>query len=290
MFSMAERAAVAVGPNVRRERNLVGVTLRELAARIGVSVGTMSAIENDKVSPTLMRLQEIADELQIPIKRLLSGPVADSSPPAPDPAATDAGAWREFAPLSVDPVLRSAIDVFTETGYHAATMRMIADGAGISVAGVYHHYRSKQSLLVAIFELIIEEVQVRLIRARDEGGADPVERYSNMVEALALYYVVRSDIAVVGTNETRSLEEPAAGRIAAERRGMQDLMDTELDRAAAAGAVVHPRPHTTARAVTTMCAALPQWFDPTGPLSPEQIAQEYAGHARAMLGMRPAYS
>lgn len=288
MFSMAERAAVAVGPNVRRERNLVGLTLRELAARLGVSIGTMSAIENDKVSPTLARLQEIAEELRIPVKRLLDGPVAE--PSVVDPVAGAEGTWREFAPLSVDPVLGSAIDVFTETGYHAATMRMIADGAGISVAGVYHHYRSKQSLLVAIVDMIMEELRPRLIRARDDGGSDPVERYSNMVEALSLYYVVRSDIAVVGTSETRSLEEPAAARIAGERRALQGLMDAELDRAAAAGAVTHPRPYTTARAITTMCTALPQWFDPIGPLSPEQIAQEYAGHARAMLGMRPAYS
>jgi len=290
MFSMAEQAAVAVGPNVRRERNLAGLTLRDLAAGIGVSVGTMSAIENDKVSPTLARLQEIADELRIPIKRLLSAPVGDLSPTAGGPVVIAEGTWREFAPLSVDPVLRSAIDVFTETGYHAATMRMIADGAGISVAGVYHHYRSKQSLLVAIIDLIVEELRARLIRARDDGGSDPVARYSNMVEALSLYYVVRSDMAVAGTNETRSLEEPAAGRIRAERRALQGLMDTELDRAAAAGAVTHPRPYTTARAITTMCTALPQWFDPNGPLSPEQIAQEYAGHARAMLGMRPTYS
>lgn len=284
MFSMAEQAAVAVGPNVRRERNLAGLTLRGLAARIGVSVGTMSAIENDKVSPTLARLQEIADELRIPIKRLLSEPVGATSTVA-DPIAMAAETWREFTPLSVDPVLRSAIDVFTETGYHAATMRMIADGAGISVAGVYHHYRSKQSLLVAIVDLIIVELRARMVRARDDGGTDPVERYSNMVEALSLYYVVRSDIAVVGTNEVRSLEEPAAGRIVVERRALQELMDTELDRAAAAGAVAHPRPYTTARAIATMCTALPQWFDPSGPLSPEQIAREYAGHARAMLGM-----
>lgn len=284
MFSMAERAAVAVGQNVRRERNVVGLTLRELAVRIGVSVGTMSAIENDKVSPTLVRLEGIAEELRIPVKRLLSAPAGGASAAAA-PVTTAENTWREFTPVSVDPVLRSAIEVFTETGYHAATMRMIADGAGISVAGVYHHHRSKQSLLLAIVDLIVAELRSRMILARDEGGSDPVESYSNMVEALALYYVVRSDLAVVGTDEARSLEEPAAGRIAAELRALQELMDTELDRAVAVGAVAHPRPRTTSRAITTMCAALPRWFDPAGPLSPEQIAQEYAGHARAMLGM-----
>ncbi|MGV9670232.1 TetR family transcriptional regulator [Gordonia sp. NPDC003504] len=277
---MAERSAV--GSAVRRTREHAGITLRALASALGVSVGTMSAIENDKVAVTIDRLNAIAAALGVPSSTLLDfdagAPVADAAHPA-------SGDWRHFADLDLDPVLSAAVEVFTETGYHGATMRLVANAAGISVAGIYHHHRSKQQMLVALCDLTIADITWRMAAASDETDS-PVEGFAKMVEALALCHTHRRDLAFIVATEMRSLEEPDRSRIADNRRRIQQRLDHAAARAVATGAFTTDTPHNTGRAIATMCMALPYWFSPRGPQSPDEVAAEYARLALTMMGHR----
>ena len=45
-------------------------------------------------------------------------------------------------------------------------------------------------------------------------------------------------------------------------------------------------PHAAARAVVTMCTALPSWWRPDGPLTPEQVAEQYVDVALDMMRSR----
>ena len=47
-------------------------------------------------------------------------------------------------------ILRTAAAVFAEVGYDPASIRMVADRAGVSVAGLYYYVRSKDELLYLI--------------------------------------------------------------------------------------------------------------------------------------------
>ena len=47
-------------------------------------------------------------------------------------------------------ILRAAAAVFAEVGYDPASIRMVADRAGVSVAGLYYYVRSKDELLYLI--------------------------------------------------------------------------------------------------------------------------------------------
>lgn len=272
----------AVGVAVRRSRENAGITLRELAGRLGVSVGTMSAIENDKVAITIDRLTAIAEALDVTATELL---MFDAATPTRRRAETGDAHWRQFDDLELDPVLTAAIEVFTETGYHGATMRLVATAAGISVAGIYHHHRSKQHLLVAVFDTMMDDLEWRIDAAAAETDS-PVAAFANMVEALALCQAQRRDLAFITTTEMRSLEEPARSRIAHTRRAVQHRLDRAVVAAVATGDFATPTPHNTTRAVTTMCIALPYWFTPVGPQSAAEIAAEYADLALAMMHHR----
>src|SRR5699024_2219347 len=201
---MPEQArSVDSGAAIRTARIRTGRTLRALAASIGVSVGTMSAIENGKVGLTVDRLRLIAHTLDVPPANLLI-PDQTAAPtthgdrrPAP-PAGPD---WRRFEELDLDPVLSSAVEVFCDTGYHGATMRMIAAGAGISVAGIYHHYPSKKRLLVALLDTAHQDLVWRL-QAAAAAGSDAGRGFANMVEALVLFRERRRELAFVMIAET----------------------------------------------------------------------------------------
>ena len=57
---------IAVGAQVRRWRAARGLTLAGVAAKSGLNVGYLSQIENDKASPSLAVLGQLADALDVP--------------------------------------------------------------------------------------------------------------------------------------------------------------------------------------------------------------------------------
>ncbi|MDN5931807.1 MAG: TetR/AcrR family transcriptional regulator, partial [Pseudonocardia sp.] len=191
--------------------------------------------------------------------------------------------WREYGPLDFDPVLRAALDEILAIGYHAATVRGIAARAGLSVSGIYHYYTSKQHMLVTILDLTMADLLVRA-RAAYEEGHDPVERFCLLVEALVLFHTHRRELGFVGAAEMRSLEPANRARIAELRTVQQRMVDHEVAEAVRLGRFRADHPHEAARAVVTMCTALPTWWRPDGPLSPEQVAAQYVGFARQMMG------
>jgi len=297
------------GHTVRESRLATGISLRELARRIGVSAATLHAIETGKTELAVSRLRDIADALHTTPGQLLD--TADSAAPTPggrstarpgiEPrpprraaagaagtgAAEDRGDWRSFGPLPLDPVLAAAITSFVRTGYHGATMRSIARLAGISVPGVYHHYASKQELLVITLDLTMDDLTWRLLAAARDG-ADGVARVRLMVEALALFHTHRWELAFIGASEMRSLEPANRRRIAEQRNHVQHLLDDAIDEAIADGALRTPSPRHAGRAISTMCTSLPQWFHLGGPATPERIASEYAQFALGLLAHPPA--
>jgi len=61
-----------VGPELRRRRNDLRLSLRELAESTGLSTGFLSQVENDRVSPSLASLERIAEALRLPLFEILS--------------------------------------------------------------------------------------------------------------------------------------------------------------------------------------------------------------------------
>ena len=51
-----------------------------------------------------------------------------------------------------DAILRAAIDVFAERGYFNAQVADVARAAGVAAGTVYLYFRSKDDLLISIFE------------------------------------------------------------------------------------------------------------------------------------------
>ncbi|NYD43427.1 TetR family transcriptional regulator [Nocardioides panaciterrulae] len=288
---MVSMGTLGAGEEVRRQRLLHGITLRELAGRLGVSAATVSAIENGRTRISLERLHRVAEVLDVPVATLVPG--AATTPVAAHPAPTipaeptvaaPTGHWRDFAPLPIDGVLAGAIRAFVAIGYHGASMRSIAQLAGMSVPGVYHHYPSKQDLLVRVFDLTMTDLIWRVEQARAEGR-DPVARVSLVVEALALFHARRNDLAFIGASEMRSLDPENYRRIARLRSDVQRLLDDQIAEAIAAGGLDVAYPADAGRAIATMCTSLAQWFHPGGPTTPEQVAREYARFALSMLGL-----
>lgn len=69
---------VNVGSLIRRERQKQGLSLRELARRVGVSASMLSQVETDRTRPSVSTIYGIATELGLSIDALLSDTEAAS--------------------------------------------------------------------------------------------------------------------------------------------------------------------------------------------------------------------
>src|SRR5918993_4371881 len=72
-------------------------------------------------------------------------------------------------------ILRAAIDVFAERGFFTAQVADVARAAGVAAGTVYLYFRSKDDLLVSIFERTMREALTEG-RGAVENVTDPVEQ------------------------------------------------------------------------------------------------------------------
>src|SRR5471030_3116690 len=81
-----------------------------------------------------------------------------------------------------DAILRAAIDVFAERGYFNAQVADVARAAGVAAGTVYLYFKSKDDLLVSIFERSMRE-GLTTGRAAVANLQDPRERLLRLARA-----------------------------------------------------------------------------------------------------------
>lgn len=192
--------------------------------------------------------------------------------------------WRTYSRDSLPPILEAALTCFVEQGYHGTPIRVVAARAGLSVPGLYHHYASKQALLVAIVSHAMTELWERSNAALDEAGDDVVRRLDLLVECLVLFHAHRRELAFIAASEIRGLVGQARTDHIAARDRQQRLMDEVVDLGVAQGAFTTSLPLEVSRAVITMCTGVAQWYRHGGPLPPHELARDYCVIARMAVG------
>jgi AcrR family transcriptional regulator len=74
-------------------------------------------------------------------------------------------------------IVEAAIAVLAEKGYAGFTMQAVADGAGVFYGNVTHHYPTRDKLIDAMLEAILEEYRVRfndLVASLETHGDGPI--------------------------------------------------------------------------------------------------------------------
>jgi len=279
MKTRALRFAVD-GRQLRAAREKQGISLRRFATQLDVSAATMSGIEAGRTRVSSDRLAHMARLVGSPVERLVAPASAGlaTGMPLSEPAH-----WRVYPPLAFDAPLRGAFDAFVEFGYHGATTREIARRAGMSVPGLYHHYPTKQHMLVAIVDFLMQDLITRGVAARDEGNT-PAAKYALLVENLALFHAARPSLSFLGSSELRSLEPESFQRNRRLRRQYKQMMDDATDAAVTAGEFLCDDPRAATQAAINLCVALPTWYRVGGVKTPQEIARKYVGYSLQLLG------
>ena len=103
-------------------------------------------------------------------------------------------------------ILNSAIKVFSKKGFEAARMEDIAKTAKLSVGGVYWYYKSKEEIIIAIMEQLIDK-DVKDLRAllEAEGSVRArLEAYISLsIEAAQAYIPITYELYSLAQRNTK---------------------------------------------------------------------------------------
>lgn len=114
-------------------------------------------------------------------------------------------------------ILAHATDVFCRKGYEGASMRDLSRASGMSLAGLYYYFESKERLLFLIQKHTFSTIVLRL-KKRLEGVADPEERIRIFILNHLEYFLANQQAMKVLSHEAEALQNGFASEVAAIKR------------------------------------------------------------------------
>lgn len=164
-------------------------------------------------------------------------------------------------------------------------MRDIASEAKIGLAGIYHHFGSKQDLLQAVMTMTLQDV-LASTRARVAAAPadDPAARLDALVRAWVEFHTVRQEEARVGASEVHCLEGQGRERVIALRDEQERLFVEVVEHGVRLGVFTTPYPREAARGMINMGIAVATWYRLDGDISPHGLAERYARMSLDMVG------
>ena len=171
-------------------------------------------------------------------------------------------------------LIEAAIDLFTRHSFAGTSLQMIADELGFTKAAIYHHFRTREQLLAAVIEPMLDEL--RAVVESAEAKRTPHARAEHMLSGYAALAVRnRGLVAVLAT-------DPSVATVLTDRAEWGKLILRQL----ALLADVDPGPAGEVKAAVVFAgiagAAGPTW----GNLDDDALREHLVDAGRRILGLR----
>lgn len=176
------------------------------------------------------------------------------------PNAKHNGPGRPPTPEQASKVADAALELFLEHGYDATPMSLVATRCGLTKAGIYHHFESKEELLYYLHKRHIDCLLLPMLDAADRV-ADPEQRLRGFLRDYA-GLLTRDPSLRLLINETKRLSPPHVEEIRdAWRRGLHLVRDAIAQLRKARRLLPGRDPTYSAFAAIGMCSWICNWFD-----------------------------
>jgi AcrR family transcriptional regulator len=172
-------------------------------------------------------------------------------------------------------VIASAARLFAKNGYQQTSIADLTEFTGMTAGGLYHYIGSKEQLLIAICDELLDPL---LPRARHivAGEAPAPAHLRRLVHAWVDHIAGHLDHMLVFTQERHVIErEPQWRHVRRQRKAFEQILDETLARGEAEGTMSFDDRHLALFALLGMVNYTPQWLRPGGRLSADEIADGY---------------
>jgi len=193
-----------------------------------------------------------------------------------------AGGTARRAPETVQRLIDAAADAFADRGFHATTTRDIAARAGLSPAGVYVHFASKEDLLFQLSHLG-HTAALELVQAARERAATPRDQVAAIVSDFARWHAEHFRTARIVQYEFPHLSPEHRDQVLAQRKQIDAVVRQVLTAGVRSGDFEVPDVAGTTLALLSMCIDVARWYEPGIRRTPEAIGTAYGQLARRLV-------
>jgi AcrR family transcriptional regulator len=206
-----------------------------------------------------------------------------ASPAHVEGVLTPGDAWAG-APDRARGLFVAAVQAFAERGFHATTTRDVAQRAGLSPAGLYVHFASKEQLLYEICRFGHGRVLELFTQAAEI--ADPAERVATMARDSATFHAEHHLLARVNQNEFRAVAPDHLAEIVGLRRQIDALQRDVVRAGVREGVFAVDDVVGTSIALLTLGFDVARWFPTREIDDPRRVGDLYAELSLRMVGAR----
>ena len=186
-------------------------------------------------------------------------------------------------PRLADTRIRDAsVRLFAQQGFAGTGSRDIAAEAGVTSAALYHYVGTKQELLLAIMDGVLDRL-IAAARQIVEDQAPPDAHLAALAESHVWFHAVNQLSTVVADTEIRALTGEARTAVIARRDAYEAIWRRVVTDGVAAGVFRVDDPRIATTALLQMCTGVAHWYVPTGPLTLTRLCRIHADLALSMV-------
>ena len=187
----------------------------------------------------------------------------------------EAGRRSEKWQARREAIVDTSAAIFARQGYHATGINELCLANELGKGALYHYIGSKEQLLAAIHDRVMDEVVAGADRVAEAGGS-PSERLALHGEALLDVIHRYPDHVWVFLHEFPALTGEHAKTFRARRQAYEAQVEEVLREGVASGEFRDIDPWLTARAWLGMHNYTYLWLKPRGRLSARDVAAPFA--------------
>ncbi|MHB8828771.1 MAG: TetR/AcrR family transcriptional regulator [Syntrophales bacterium] len=174
-----------------------------------------------------------------------------------------------------DKIKKVAVRLFYKKGYYATSMSAIANAAGIRKSSIYHHYSTKEEILLDIFRTTMVELQ-ELLKERLASAKGAREKMQAAIYCHILFHIERQKEAIIADSELRGLTARNYQEIMQMRDEYEKQIQGVLEEGIVEGVFSVSDLKVISYGILSMCTAICSWFNRSGRLSKEAVADFYS--------------
>ena len=183
-------------------------------------------------------------------------------------------------------VLRAAVQLFLERGYHRATLSEVAERLNITKPALYNYFRSKDEILFECWSMGAELVDSVIAEIATDGGSG-LSKLRKLVHAYA--EVMATDFgASIVRFDVRDLTDRNARIARAAKKRIDATFRSYITAGVADGSIRRCDAKLAAFAIAGSLNWIGHWYQRGGALSPSEIADEFMVRLIDGLAVRPA--
>lgn len=172
-------------------------------------------------------------------------------------------------------VLRAAVKSFNEKGFHATSLDEVATALNVTKPTIYHYFGTKDDILFECVRRGLEAIREAAEAVESDRGGG-LKRLRRLMHDYAVIMTMDFGMCVIRTAD-HELSPESRAKFRALKREIDHTVRRVVEQGMTDGTLAKGDPRLVTFTLTGALNWIARWYDPKGPLTPQQVADGCVG-------------